>query len=197
MKRREFITLIGGSAATWPLTARAQQTKPHFILGILMNAAANDASSQKFVAVFEEALRKAGWAEGQNLQIERRWRSGNAEQALTYAKELTQLAPNAILSSSTTNLAALLKLTKTIPIVFVQVSDPVAQGFVSNLSHPSGNITGFGSYEFSIGGKWLDLLKQTAPALSNVAVIFNPDTSPQSKLFLRSVEAAAPSFGVT
>ena len=88
MKRREFITLIGGSAATWPLTARAQQTKPHFILGILMNAAANDASSQKFVAVFEEALRKAGWAEGQNLQIERRWRSGNAEQALTYAKEL-------------------------------------------------------------------------------------------------------------
>ncbi len=177
MRRREFITLIGGAAAAWPVIARAQQTKRHLILGILMNAAANDVSSREFVAAFEGALRKAGWAEGENLQIERRWRSGNAEQALTYARELADLAPNAILSSSTTNLAALLKWTKTIPIVFVQVSDPVAQGFVSNLSHPDG-------------------LKQTAPALSNVAVIFNPDTSPQSKLFVRSAEAAAPSFGV-
>jgi putative tryptophan/tyrosine transport system substrate-binding protein len=196
VRRREVITMLGGAVATWPVMARAQQTKRHLILGMLMNAAANDLSSREFVAAFEGALRKAGWTEGQNLQIERRWRSGNAEQALTYARELADLSPNAILSSSTTNLAALLRWTKTIPIVFVQVSDPVAQGFVSNLSHPDGNITGFGSYEFSIGGKWLDLLKQTAPALSNVAVIFNPDTSPQSKLFVRSAEAVAPSFGV-
>jgi putative tryptophan/tyrosine transport system substrate-binding protein len=195
MRRREFNTLLGGAVA-WPVRAYAQQTKRHLILGTLMNAAANDVVSREFVVAFEGGLQKSGWAEGQNLQIERRWRSGDADQALIYATELVQLTPKAILSSSTTNLAALLKVTKTIPIVFVQVSDPVAQGFVSNLPHPDGNITGFGSYEFSIGGKWLDLLKQTAPSLANIAVIFNPDTSPQSKFFVRSLVAAAPSFGV-
>jgi putative tryptophan/tyrosine transport system substrate-binding protein len=199
MRRREFISLLGGAAASsvsWPLAARAQQPGRTPLIGTLMNTAAGEAISRAHDAAFEEALRKLGWTEGSNLRIERRWRDGQAEQALTYAAELVRLAPNAILCSSTTNLIALMKVTQTIPVVFVQVSDPVAQGFVSNLSHPGGNITGFGSYEFSIGGKWLDLLKQIAPGLTRVALVFNPDTSPQSKLFLRSLEAAAPSFGV-
>jgi putative ABC transport system substrate-binding protein len=190
--RREFITLLGG-AASWPLAARAQPARR---IGMLMNSAETDAISHAFAAAFEQALRKLGWTEDQNLRIERRWRADTSEQASAYAAELVALAPEAILCSSTTNLAALLRLTRTIPIVFVQVSDPVAQGFVSNLAKPGGNITGFGSYEFSIGGKWLDLLKQLTPRLARVTLIFNPDTSPQSKFFLRSLEAAAPSFGV-
>jgi putative ABC transport system substrate-binding protein len=196
MKRRDFITLLGGAAAAWPLAGWAQQSERMQRLGVLMNSVESDSTGQSYVGAFAQALRKLGWVDGKNLHIDWRWRAGGADQARAYAAELVGLAPDVILSSSTMNLAALQRVTRTIPIVFVQVSDPVAQGFVSSLARPGGNITGFSGFEFSIGGKWVDLLKQIDPALSRVAVIFNPETSPQSKLWLSSIEAAAPSFGV-
>ena len=196
MKRREFITLLGGAAAAWPLGARAQQPGRLGRIGVLMNSAASDSTGQSYVGAFVQSLRKLGWVDGKNLHIDWRWRAGGADQAGTYAEELAALAPEVIFSSSTMNLAALHRATRTIPIVFVQVSDPVTQGFVSSLAQPGGNITGFAGFEFSIGGKWVDLLKQIDPNLSRVVMIFNPETSPQSKLWWNSVEAAAPSFGV-
>jgi putative ABC transport system substrate-binding protein len=195
MRRREFFTLLGGAAAAWPLAAPAQ-SGPVRRIGVLMNDVETDATSRSNVAAFVQGLRDLGWIEGQNLRVVYRWNAGSAELARTHAAELVALAPDAILSSSTTNLTALQRLSPTTPIVFIQVSDPVTQGFVLSLAHPGGNITGFSAYEFTIGGKWLDLLKQIAPATARVAVVFNPQTSPQSKFFLSSVEAAASTFGV-
>jgi len=143
-----------------------------------------------------QGLRSLGWTEAQHLRIELRWTEGDGERARSAASELLKLSPDVILSSSTRNLAALLRQGPTMPVVFIQVSDPIAQGFVSSLAHPGGNITGFIAYEAAMGGKWVDLLKQMAPRLNRVALVFNPDASPQSKFFLDSVEAAAPSFGV-
>ncbi len=145
---------------------------------------------------FVEGLRKLGWAEGQNLRIDVRWSAGDATLARTYAAQLIGLMPDAILASTTINLTVIQEATSTVPVVFVQVSDPVAQGFVASVRQPGGNLTGFSLYEFSIGGKWLSLLKTVAPSLSRVAVMFDPDTSPQSKFFLQAIEAAAPSLGV-
>jgi putative tryptophan/tyrosine transport system substrate-binding protein len=195
MKRREFITLVGGAAA-WPLAAQAQQPGSAKRIGVLMNSAATDTVSQSYLAAFVQALLHLGWSEGQNIRIDVRWSAGDAALARIYAAQLIGLTPDLILASSTTNLAVLQQATSTVPVVFVQVSDPLAQGFVANLTKPGGNLTGFSLYEFSIGGKWLDLLKEVAPALASVAVVFNPDTSPQSKFFMRSIEAAAPSLGV-
>jgi putative ABC transport system substrate-binding protein len=141
-------------------------------------------------------LQTLGWTDGQNLHINVRWSGGDSERARSNAEELASIAPDLIFSATSGNLAALLRVTHTIPIVFVQVSDPVAQGFVADLVHPGGNITGFSAFEFSMGAKWLDLLKQMVPNVERVGVMSNPDTSPQSKLFLRSIEAIAPSFGV-
>ena len=162
-----------------------------------MNNVETDPTGQAYVAAFVQGLHDLGWIEGQNLRIVYRWNAGSAELARAHAAELVALAPDAILSASTANLAALQRLSPTTPIVFIGVSDPVAQGFVLNLAHPGGNITGFSSYEFTLGGKWLDLLKQIAPATARVAVVFNPQTSPQSKFFLSSIEAAAPTVGVS
>jgi ABC-type uncharacterized transport system substrate-binding protein len=195
MRRREFIRLIGAAAA-YPLAVHAQQSGRVRRIGVLMNSAEADPAYHSYLRAFVGALRSLGWSEGQNLQIEYRWNAGDAERARASATELVALAPDLILAASTTNLAAAMRVTRTIPIVFLSVSDPVAQGFVSNLARPGGNITGFTAYEFTIGGKWLEMLKQVAPGLARVAVIFNPDTSPQSKLFLSSVEAGAPSLGI-
>jgi putative ABC transport system substrate-binding protein len=195
MRRRQFITLLGG-AATWPLAARAQQAGATRRVGMLMNADETNPEFKAYVAAFVQGLRNLGWIDGQNLHLDLRWAGGNAERARTAATELLRLAPDVILSSSTVNLTALLRQAPTMPIVFVQVSDPVAQGFISNLARPEGNITGFSAYEFSIGGKWVDLLKQMVPGLARVSLMFNPDTSPQSKFFLSSVEAVRPSLGV-
>src|SRR5258708_1480301 len=158
MRRRQFVMLLGGVVA-WPLVARAQQPGRMRRIGMLMNDVATDATSQANVAAFVNGLRNLGWLDGQNLRIEYRWNAGSAELARAYAAELVALAPDVILSSSTTNLSALQRLSPTTPIVFVQVSDPVAQGFVLNLAHPGGNITGFTAYEFTIRGKWLELAK--------------------------------------
>jgi putative ABC transport system substrate-binding protein len=198
MKRREFITLVGGAAATWPLAARAQQ-QPDRVrrIGVLMNGAETDTVSRSNLAAFQKALRNLGWVDGQNLRADYRWSAGEPERMRTYATELVALTPNVILTASSANLAALQRATRTIPIVFVQVSEPIAQGFTSSLAHPDGNITGFAQYESSMGSKWIDLLKQIEPGLAQVGVVFNPDASPQSKLFMGSIEAVAPSFGAT
>jgi putative tryptophan/tyrosine transport system substrate-binding protein len=189
--RRDFITLLGGAAA-WPVAARAQQADPMRRIGVLMNSAGTERS---YVVEFVEALRKLGWIDGQNFHIEQRWHDNDVERARVYAVELVALAPDVILTATTSSLTAMQRATRTIPIVFLQVSDPVAQGFVTNLAKPGGNITGFTAFEFSMGGKWLDLLKQIAPSLARVAFLFNPET-PQSQFFLSSVEAAGPLLGV-
>jgi putative tryptophan/tyrosine transport system substrate-binding protein len=195
VKRREFISLIGGAAA-WPLAARAQQPERMRRIGVLMNGAATETIPQSYVAAFVQGLHQLGWTEGRNLRIDVRWNAGDAALARIYAAQLIGLAPDVILASSTTNLTVIRQATSTVPVVFVQVSDPVAQGFIANVTKPGGNLTGFSMYEYSIGGKWLDLLKEMVPALARVAVVFNPDTSPQSTIFMRSVEAAAPALGV-
>jgi putative tryptophan/tyrosine transport system substrate-binding protein len=194
--RREFITLLGGAAA-WPLAARAQQPGERVRrISVLMNSTATDATWQSYLAAFVQGLRQLGWIEGQNLRIDIRWSAGDAALARIYAAQLIGLTPDVILASSTTNLTVVQQATNTVPVVFIQVSDPVAQGFVANVTRPGGNLTGFSMYEFAIGNKWLDLLKEIAPKLARVGVMFNPDTSPQSKFFMRSIEAAAPSLGV-
>ena len=193
MRRRQFVKLIGGAAAAWPLAAQAQQMRR---VGVLMNTAATDATPVSYVAAFVQALARLGWIEGQNIRIDVRWNAGDVALAKIYAAQLIGLQPDGILCASTTNLMILRQATNTVPIVFVQVSDPVAQGFVASLTKPGGNLTGFAQYEFAIGGKWLDLLKEIAPGLAHVGVMFNPNTSPQSKFFMRSVESAARTLGV-
>lgn len=192
--RRHFLVLIGG-AATWPLATWAQVGSARHI-GVLMNGAATEVVPQSYVATFVQTLRQLGWIEGQNVLVDIRWSAGDAALARIYAAQLIGLTPDVILASSTTNLTAIQQGTSTVPVVFVQVSDPVEQGFVTNLTRPGGNLTDFSVYEFAVGGKWLDLLKEIAPSLTRVGVMFNPDTSPQSKFFMRSIEAAAPSHGV-
>jgi putative tryptophan/tyrosine transport system substrate-binding protein len=195
VKRREFITLVGGAAAAWPLAARAQQERVRRI-GVLMNGTATETIPQSYLAAFVQGLHQLGWTEGRNLRIDVRWNAGDAALARIYAAQLIGLTPDVILTASTTNLTVIRQATNTVPVVFVQVSDPIEQGFVASITKPGGNLTGFSMYEFSVGGKWVDLLKEIAPSLARVAVMFNPDTSPQSKFFMRSIEAAAPSHGV-
>jgi putative ABC transport system substrate-binding protein len=195
IRRRQFITLLGGAAA-WPVVARAQQPGPLRRVGVLMSGIATERSFQSYLMAFTEGLRQAGWIEGQNLRTDVRWNAGDADLARIYAAQLIGLMPDVVLADATLNLTAIQQATSTLPVVFVQVSDPVAQGFVPSFTHPDGNLTGFSQYEFSIAGRWLDLLKQIAPDLARVAVLFNPDTSPQSKFFMRSVEAAAQTLGV-
>jgi len=196
MRRRAFITLLGGAAAAWPLAARAQQAERMRRIGILMNGTATGEAAQSYVAALVQSLRQLGWIEGQNLHVDVRWNAGDAALSRIYAAQLIGLMPDVIVASSTTNLTAIREATNTVPVVFLQVSDPVAQGFVASIAKPGGNLTGFSIYEFSIGGKWLGLLKEVVPALARVGTMFNPDTSPQSKFFLRAIEAAAPSLGL-
>jgi putative ABC transport system substrate-binding protein len=197
MRRRDVIAGIGGAVAgpsvLWSLPARAQQPR---LVGMLMNGNSNEPALQANVTAFTQGLRDLRWVEGANLRLEIRWNGGSAERARSFASELIRLSPAAILSASTTNLLALRNATNTIPVVFLQVSDPVMQGFVPNLTRPGGNATGFSAYEFSIGGKWLELLKQIAPGLTQVSMMVNPDTAPQSKFFMKAIEAAAPTFNV-
>jgi len=195
MKRREFIAGLG-SAAAWPLAARAQQAGGVRRIGVLMSAAATETEFQSNLAAFTRGLRQLGWIEGQNLRIDVRWNAGDAELARTYAAQLIGLMPDVILAASTIGLTTIRQATTTVPVVFVQVADPVAQGFVASVRQPGGNLTGFSLLEFSHGAKWLDLLKQTAPGLKRVEVMFNPDTAPYAKFFMPVIETAARSLGV-
>jgi putative ABC transport system substrate-binding protein len=195
MNRRDFITLLG-SAAAWPLTAKAQQFDGMKRVGVLMNGDEADPAWRALLSAFVQGLRGLGWIEGQNLRSLTLWPNFDSERSRAFAADLLRFSPDVIFSAGTANLTALLRQAPPMPIVFVQVSDPVAQGFVSNLAHPEGNITGLSSYEFPIGSKWVDLLKQMAPTLARVSLVFNPDTAPQSKFLLASMEAAAPALGV-
>jgi putative ABC transport system substrate-binding protein len=195
MNRRSLIALLGG-AAMLPVAARAEQPGQIRRVGVLMNSTATDTMRQTDLATFVQGLRQLGWTEGQNLRMDVRWSAGNAELAQTYAAQLLGLMPEVILAASTINLTVIQQATSTVPVVFVLITDPVAQGFVQSLTHPAGNLTGFSLAEFSVGGKWLGLLKQAAPGLARVAVMFNPDTSPQSKFYFHSIEAAASSLGM-
>jgi putative ABC transport system substrate-binding protein len=194
-RRREFITFLGGAAAAWPLAANAQPRAVRYI-AVLMNGAATDSASQSYVAAFVQMLSQLGWVEGQNVRINIVWSADDPAVARRYAEQLIGLRPDVILASSTTNLIAIQQVSNTVPVVFVQVSDPVEQRFVTNVTRPGGNLTGFSLFDFSIGGKWLDLLKEIAPRLTRVGVLLNPDTSSQFKFFTRSIEAAALSHGV-
>jgi len=195
MRRREFLGVLGG-AATCPLVARAQQGERVRHVGVLMNGAATDTRLQSYLAALKQGLGELRWVEGKNLQIDIRWSAGDAALARIYAAQLIGLTPDVIVAITTTNLIAVRQATSTVPIVFLSVSDPVAQGFVANVAKPGGNLTGFSAFEFSIGGKWLDLLKEIAPGLERIGIMFNPDTSPQSEFFVRSIEAAASALGV-
>jgi putative ABC transport system substrate-binding protein len=163
---------------------------------VLLNFAATQPRGQAVLAVFVERLRQLGWSEGQNLRIEVRWNAGDAELAKIFAAELVELMPDVILAATSTNLTMIRQVTSTVPIVFVSVTDPVEQGFVPSLGRPGGNITGFSNYEFSIGGKWLWLLKEVAPSLARVGILINPDTSPQLRFYMQAIEAAGLSLGV-
>jgi putative ABC transport system substrate-binding protein len=196
MRRREFITLLGGAAA-WPLTARAQQPERMRRIGVLMGYAESDREGQAFIAAFREGLQKIGWVEGRNIRIDTRWATpGDAELRQRFAKELIALQPDLILSHATPTTAALLQQTRTIPIIFATVSDPVGSGFVASFPRPGGNVTGFTNIEPTMGGKWLELLKEIAPRVNRVAFLFNPATAPYAEYFLNPFKAAAASFAV-
>ena len=193
MWRREFIAGVG-SAAAWPVLARAQQPQVRRI-GVLLNGTAVQSASQAELAAFVQGLRQLGWIDGQNVRMEVRWSGPDPTLGRIYAAQLIGLMPDVILVAATRNLKAVREATSIVPVVFVRVSDPVVQGFVADLRRPGGNITGFSSHEFSIGGKLLGLLKEIAPGLSRVAVMFNPD-SLLPKFFLSPMEAVAPSLRV-
>jgi putative tryptophan/tyrosine transport system substrate-binding protein len=195
MRRRTFLTLLGGAAAAWPVAARAQDGRVRRV-GVLMNAAATETEWQSYLAAFIQGLRQSGWTEGQNLRIDVRWNAGDAGLSRIYAAQLIGLIPDVILAVSTINLTVIKQATSTVPVVFVNVNDPVTQGLVASMSHPGGNVTGFSILEFSLGGKWLDLLKEIAPGLARIAVMFNPETAPYSRFFMPVIEAAAIILGV-
>src|SRR5262245_21163790 len=193
IRRRDFITLLGGAAA-WPVAARAQPKQMRRI-GVLRGLVPGDPEAQSRVVAFENGLRELGWVKGRNLSIEYRW-AGDGTVLRNHAAELLAMAPDLILTNSTPVTVALREQSGAVPIVFTQVVDPVGQGLVPNLAHPGGNLTGFTSFEFSIGTKWLEALKQTAPRVTRVAIVFNPQSAPFADLFLRPIQAAAPSFSV-
>jgi putative ABC transport system substrate-binding protein len=191
--RRQFITLLGGAAA-WPVTLRAQQLRR---IGVLMsNYSQTDREGQASTAAFLDTFQRLGWTDGRNIRIEYRWDAGDAERAKASAAVLVRSAPDVIVVATSPALAELHRLTSTIPIVFTQVGDPVDSGFVAGLALPGGNITGFQSFDPAMGGKWLGLLKEAAPNLSRMAVLFGSDL-PASVATLRAAEALAPSLGVT
>jgi putative ABC transport system substrate-binding protein len=175
VKRREFITLVGGAAAAWPLTARAQQPERMRRIGVLMIQAANDPEGQARFAAFLQGLQQLGWSERQNLRIDARWAPAN-EEIRQHAAELVALAPDVILATATAAVAPLQQASRTIPIVFVSVVDPVGAGFVASLARPGGNATGFTIFEYGISGKWLELLKEMVPSVTRAAVLRDPGT---------------------
>ena len=194
MRRREFITLIGGAAA-WPLAARGQQGERVRRIGVLMSLAADDPEDQARLAAFLQGLQEFGWAVGRNIRIETRWSRGNAADARKYAAELVALAPDAILTTGGAGVEPLLQATRTLPIVFVTVPDPVGAGFVDSLAQPGGNATGFTAFEYGLSGKWLELLKEIAPRVTHAAVIRDPAITAGIGQFA-AIQTAAPSIGV-
>jgi putative tryptophan/tyrosine transport system substrate-binding protein len=193
VRRREFIGGLG--AAAWPVVARAQQRERVRRIGVLLNLSESDPEGQLRLAAFQQGLEKLGWTNGRNIQIEYRWTAGDPERAHSYAVELVALKPDVIFAAPTSVVAVLQRETRTVPIVFAQIGDPVGSGFVNNLARPGGNITGFALFEFMIGAKWLDLLKKIAPSVVRVAVLYDV-ANPEAFGFLPMIEAAGRSLGV-
>jgi putative tryptophan/tyrosine transport system substrate-binding protein len=196
MRRREFITLLGSIAAAWPLTAQAQQSAGVRRVGVLISYNKEDREVQDWLATFHDTLGKLGWTQGQNIKFEYRWTGNDPNLLEQAAKDLVTLQPDLILSLSSPTTVFVLKQTRTIPVVFVNVVDPVGQGFVASLSHPGGNATGLVNLEPSMAGKWLGLLKQVVPKLTRIAIPFNPVSAPYADLYLDYFRSTAPSFDV-
>jgi ABC-type uncharacterized transport system substrate-binding protein len=194
LRRRDFITLLGGAAA-WPLAARAQQPERMRRIGVLIPYAADDPEGQARIAAFLQGLQQLGWTEGRNVRIDYRWSAGDADRARRYAAELVALAPDVILASGTSTVGPLLQATRTVPIVFPVIGDPVGAGFVDSLARPGGNATGFMSREYSLSGKWLELLKEIAPSVTRVAVLRDAALSVGPVQF-GVIQAVAPSLRV-
>jgi len=195
LKRREFITLLGGAAATWPLSARAQRRERMRRIGVLMPLAADDSIAQARNAAFIQGLQQLGWTVGQNVQIEYRWSGGSDEVTRKYASELAALEPEVILASGSAAAGPLLQVTRLVPIVFAIVPDPVGAGFVESLARPGGNATGFVSFDYNIAGKWVELLKEIAPGVARAAVLRDPAITGGIGQW-GAVQTAAPSFGL-
>jgi ABC-type uncharacterized transport system substrate-binding protein len=196
MNRRDFIVFVGGAAVVWPLAARAQQGGRMRRIGVLMALAPSDPEAQQRVNAFEAGLRDLGWVEGRNLRIDYRWAPGDPSALRAQAAELIGSTPDLILAHSTPVVAALRQDGLAVPILFVQVTDPVGSSFVPNFTRPGGHLTGFTSFEFTIGSKWLEALKLVAPAVTRVALLFDPDVAPFAPMFWQPVKDAAPAFDV-
>jgi len=193
MRRREFITLAGGAAAAWPIAARAQQPKRR--IGALMSTAADDREGQARLAAFVEGLQQLGWTDGRNVRIDTRWPVGDADRGRS-AEELVAMAPDVILASASASVAALQRITRSVPIVFANVIDPVGAGFVASLARPGGNTTGFLAFEYSLSGKWLELLKEIAPNVTRAAVLRDPALAAGIGQFAAIQAMAPPALGV-
>jgi ABC-type uncharacterized transport system substrate-binding protein len=195
MKRRGFISLLGGTVVAWPITARAQQPERMRRIGVLMALAADDPEGQARLVAFVQGLQESGWTDGRNVRIDTRWAAGDADRFRRYAAELIALAPDVILASGGTGVGALLQATRTVPIVFTQTNDPVGAGYVDSLARPGGNATGFTNMEYGMSGKYLELLKEIAPRMARAAVLRDA-TIPQGIGQFGAIQAVAPSFGV-
>ena len=193
MNRRDFVTLLGGAAAAWPLAARAQQPDRMRRIGVLMNLAADDAEGQARIAAFVQALQRLGWSDGRNVRIDYRWAAGDAGRFHKYAEELLALLPDVILASATPSVQALQQATRTVPIVFAIVADPVGAGFVDSLARPGGNVTGFTPFEYGMSGKWLELIKELVPRVTRVAVLRDLTIGLAQ---LGAIQSVAPSLGI-
>jgi putative ABC transport system substrate-binding protein len=194
MRRRDLISVIG-SAAVWPLAAYAQQASRMRRIGVLVNLSMDDPLGQARQKAFVQGLQALGWTEGRDVQIDTRWGGGDADQFRKYAAELIALEPDVILATSGATMPALMQATRTVPIVFVQVPDPVGSGFVASLARPGGNATGFAQFDFSLSGKWLEVLKEIAPRVTRVAVLRDP-ADPAGTGQFGAIQIAAPSFGI-
>src|SRR5215831_8330910 len=195
MRRRDFIKAIVGSSVAWPLTARAQQDQRVRRIAVLMNLGSDDPQSKVRIAAFIQGLQQLGWTDGSDMRIETRWSMGDPDRARRYATELVTLAPDVILADGGTTVGTLQHVTRTVPVIFVNVTDPVAAGFVDNLARPGGNASGFTLFEYGISAKWLELLKEIAPALTQVAVFYNPALA-SGRGQLSEIQAAARSLSM-
>ena len=197
MQRREFISLLGGAAATWPLTARAQRPSGTRLIAVVLAFEQNDQDGQRFVGKFREALQQLGWTPGDNLKMEFRWGAIDAERARAFAAEVINLKPDLIVTHATIVTRAMVQQSRTIPIVFTNVSDPIGEQFIQSFAHPGGNVTGFTNVEPSMGGKYLQLLKEIAPNVTRAAMIFNPKSAPGGgSYFYGPFKAAASTLSV-
>jgi putative tryptophan/tyrosine transport system substrate-binding protein len=196
MRRRQFIALLGGAAgATWPLTARAQREQKRRIAVLMGGLLSGDANGQAEAGALEDALQELGWRQGGNIELSYRWPGAELDSVRAAASEIAASRPDLVVSRTTPATSAL--MSAGLPTVFVLVADPIRSGFVQNLAHPGGNVTGFSNFEASVGGKWLELLKEAAPSISHVTVVFNPQTAPFAEAYLHAAQTAAPTLGVT